>query len=833
MGGTGRSRRRKREELHGTGLEHVSDHVSDQFSSGGGQRDRIRRRRLTYELEKAGKEKAQDPEVNALIARKKKTNTLLRKKSGKLTTENGHKKQSSNAPVFSDENAKWLKPVKQSASKKKDLMEDSSSEEEEQQDDDMLSDGEEEDSDPKIMDFEEEEDDDDDNDESPNQKGQAYENGTEVDSDDTESDDDDEDGLPPDKLEIASRKILAEKAQEEADAQAEREDEREQGESQADFKLQTGVLSRGGLQLDGEETATREEMMIRIKGILHVLANFKERRESDRKRYEYIDALQKSVCECFEYNEELVEMLMDVFPNAEIVDFMEASESPRPLTIRTNTLKVRRRELAQALISRGMNVDPIDKWSKVGLVVYDSQVPVGATPEYLAGQYMIQSASSFLPVVALAPKENEKIVDLAAAPGGKATYIGAAMKNTGTLVMNDLKRERIKSLVANVHRLGVHNAVVSNYDGLKIPRIFGNTFDRALLDAPCSGTGIISHDPSVKMNRRKQDLDNTTRIQKELILAAIDSVNSKSKSGGYIVYSTCSVLVEENEAVVDYALRNRDVKIVESGIEFGIKGFTRMKQHRFHPSLSLSKRIYPHIHNLDGFFVCKLKKLSERKGSKQHIEEESDDDDETEPTEVIRIDLGELLQNTKANGNADKDEKTENEEEEGDVQDDKPEKSASKSVKKNDKNIRRRSKTLQGNGVLENGSTKATKDSPSKIIEKPSTSKKEKKIPVDSHIHKKQKGCKDSVAVPTSSPDDVKTKTKNTNTTSAKPQKSTAKKEDKPKSTQVPQPTENEEQEEVPSEGACSCCVAGSNAVAKRKAKIAKRKAEMRRRLGM
>ena len=831
MGGTGRSRRRKREELHGTGLEHVSD----QFNSGGGQRDRIRRRRLTYELEKAGKEKAQDPEVNALIARKK--------KSGKLTSENGHKKQSSKAPVFSDENSKWLKPVKQYANKKKDLLENSSSEEEEQQDDVMLSDEEEEDSDPKIMDIEEEEedDDDDDSDESPNQNGQTHENGTEVDSVDLESDDDDdeddEDGLPPDKLEIASRKILAEKAQEEADAQAELEEEREQGESQADFKLQTGVLSRGGLQLDGEETATREEMMTRIRGILHVLANFKERRESGRKRYEYIDALQKSVGECFEYNEELVEMLMDVFPNAEIVDFMEASESPRPLTIRANTLKVRRRELAQALISRGMNVDPIDKWSKVGLVVYDSQVPVGATPEYLAGQYMIQSASSFLPVVALAPKENEKIVDLAAAPGGKATYIGAAMKNTGTLVMNDLKRERIKSLVANVHRLGVHNAVVSNYDGLKIPRIFGNTFDRALLDAPCSGTGIISHDPSVKMNRRKQDLDNTTRIQKELILAAIDSVNSKSSSGGYIVYSTCSVLVEENEAVVDYALRNRDVKIVESGIEFGIKGFTKMKQHRFHPSLSLSKRIYPHIHNLDGFFVCKLKKLSERKGSKQPIEEESDNDDETEPAEVIRFDLGELLQNARANGNANKDEesKNEDEEDEGDVQDDKPEKPASKPVKKNDKNSRRRSKTLQGNGVLENGSTKATKDSPSKVIEKPSTSskKKEKNTPAGSHIQKKQKGCKDSATVPISSPDGVKTKTKNTNTTCAKPQKSTSRKEDKPKSVQVPQPTENEEQEEMPVEESCSCCAASSNAVARRKAKIAKRKAEMRRRLGM
>ena len=86
-------------------------------------------------------------------------------------------------------------------------------------------------------------------------------------------------------------------------------------------------------------------------------------------------------------------------------------------------MKTRRRDLAQALINRGVNLDPI-KWSKVGLQVYDSQVPIGATPEYLAGQYMLQGASSFLPVMALGPVEKERVLDMCAAPGGKTTYIG-------------------------------------------------------------------------------------------------------------------------------------------------------------------------------------------------------------------------------------------------------------------------------------------------------------------------------------------------------------------------------------------------------------------------
>ena len=104
--------------------------------------------------------------------------------------------------------------------------------------------------------------------------------------------------------------------------------------------------------------------------------------------------------------------------------------------------------------------------------IYDSQVPIGATPEYLAGHYILQSASSFLPVIALAPQPNEKILDMAAAPGGKTTYIAQFMKNTGVLIANDLKKDRIKSLYANLIRLGVTNSVVCNYDGRKLPSIF-------------------------------------------------------------------------------------------------------------------------------------------------------------------------------------------------------------------------------------------------------------------------------------------------------------------------------------------------------------------------
>ncbi|NWH35201.1 NOP2 methyltransferase, partial [Chloropsis hardwickii] len=347
----------------------------------------------------------------------------------------------------------------------------------------------------------------------------------------------------------------------------------------------------------------------RIQGNMEVLQDFGVKREEGRSRKEYLALLRRDMATYYSYSDFLLAKLMDIFPLPELINFLEANEVPRPVTIRTNTLKTRRRDLAQALINRGVNLDPLGKWSKTGLVIYDSTVPIGATPEYLAGHYMLQGASSLLPVMALAPQENERILDMCCAPGGKTSYIAQLMKNTGMILANDSSAERLRSVVGNLHRLGVTNAVVSNCDGRQFPKVLGG-FDRVLLDAPCSGTGIISKDPAVKTNKDEKDILRCAHLQKELILSAIDSVNASSETGGYIVYCTCSIMVEENEWVVDYALKKRNVRLVATGLDFGKEGFTRFKDRRFHPSLKSTRRFYPHTHNMDGFFIAKFKKFS-------------------------------------------------------------------------------------------------------------------------------------------------------------------------------------------------------------------------------
>ncbi|KAJ2865193.1 rRNA (cytosine-C5-)-methyltransferase nop2 [Coemansia aciculifera] len=421
--------------------------------------------------------------------------------------------------------------------------------------------------------------------------------------------DDEEHAVTFRDMEKRSRKLDAKRAED-----AEMADMEMQAQDQALLSEREIFELPSDAQVEAEKEAPLDlsQVQMRIQEIIRVLNNFSDLRDPSRSRNDYMDQLKRDMCFYYGYNEFLMDKLLQLFTVSEAVEFFEANEVARPVTIRTNTLKTRRRDLAQALINRGVNLDPIGKWTKVGLTIFDSPVPVGATPEYMAGHYMIQAASSFLPVMALGPQENEKVLDMSAAPGGKTTYCAALMKNTGMMVANDANKAREKALVANIHRLGISNAIVCNYDGREFPKVMGG-FDRVLLDAPCSGTGVISKDASVKTNKGPEDFSMLTHLQKELILSAIDSANADSATGGFIVYSTCSVTVDEDEAVVNYALSKRpNVKLVETGLDFGRPGFTSFRGQSFHHSLALTRRFYPHAHNMDGFFVAKFKKISNK-----------------------------------------------------------------------------------------------------------------------------------------------------------------------------------------------------------------------------
>ena len=522
---------------------------------------------------------------------------------------------------FTDENAAWLKP-----SNKRKLLEDSDEDEEDEEE----AEGDEDDAKADSSDVE------------------AADSDEEDDDDEFESDDEDM------GVEKASKKL---KAKHEKMIEESKQEELDYGwNTKLNIRETEKFTLPSGQEIEKEASSAPDLQIIqtRIREVIAVLQGFKAKRQEGVDRQTYMNRLKKDLCTYYNYNEFMIEKFLQVFHINEIVEVLEANEVQRPVTIRTNTLKTRRRDLAQSLISRGVNLDPVGKWSKVGLVVYSSQVPLGATPEYLGGHYILQGASSLLPVMALAPQPGERVLDMASAPGGKTTHIAAIMNNTGMILANDANKDRCKAVVGNVHRLGITNTVICNYDGRKLPKIMSG-FDRVLLDAPCSGTGVISKDESAKMSKDDQDIHLCSHLQKELILAAIDCLDHKSKTGGYLVYSTCSILPEENENVVDYVLRKRHVKLVPTGLDFGVEGFTKYREKRYHPTMNLCRRYYPHTHNMDGFFVAKIKKLSNKipdqaeaaktesgEGNEEDEEETKDSgvDSEKETTENTSGDKG-------------------------------------------------------------------------------------------------------------------------------------------------------------------------------------------------
>lgn len=569
---------------------------------------------------KARKQKGAEAELAKFLTddgAQKKLSSRSRKRAVKRAQGATEEKQKKTKKGFTDENSAWLKPATQKRKlNQSEDEEDSDSQWENEEDyEENLEKGQK--AEPEGSGDEEEEDED-----MVDDYGAIEDSSEEKEKEELDSDG--EELLPIERAarkqkkrpDAAEQEELDESEEEESeddemDIKQQKEEEEEEDTVQANFdeidKFKLPSVTDG--EKEGLLPLDLQSIHQRIKDNIDVLSHFSDKREEGRTRAEYITLLKSDLCTYYSYNDFLMSKLLDLFPLSELIDFLEANEVQRPVTIRTNTLKTRRRDLAQALINRGVNLDPLGKWSKVGLIIFDSTVPIGATPEYLAGHYMLQGASSLLPVMALSPQEGEFVLDMSSAPGGKTTYMAQLMKNTGVIIANDASAERLRSVVGNIHRLGVTNTIICNYDGRQFPKVIGG-FDRVLLDAPCSGTGVISKDPAVKTSKDSADILRLAHLQKELILAAIDSVNADSKTGGYLIYCTCSITVEENEWVVDYALKKRNVKLVPTGLDFGKEGFTRFRERRFHPSLKLTRRFYPHSHNMDGFFVAKLKKFS-------------------------------------------------------------------------------------------------------------------------------------------------------------------------------------------------------------------------------
>ncbi len=303
------------------------------------------------------------------------------------------------------------------------------------------------------------------------------------------------------------------------------------------------------------------------------------------------------------YNEFIVRRWINLFGYDETLRLMEAMEKGIPKHIRVNTIKVDEEELIRRLERRGFKLSETEV--PFCYKVVEEPYSVGATPEYLMGYYYVMEKSSCIPPLSLNPKPNEIVVDFASAPGGKTTFLAQLMGNVGVLIALEANRDRIQALIDNVHRMGVLNTAIVHMNAVKFCNL-GLKVDKILLDAPCSGEGVIHKDRDRKRIDGRKDIEFCSKLQKELISSAIKSL----KVGGVLVYSTCTLAPEENELVIQFALENFEVEVEE--VEWGdnalteIPGFGKLRK-----DLKKCKRLYPHRHETSGFFVAKLVKVGE------------------------------------------------------------------------------------------------------------------------------------------------------------------------------------------------------------------------------
>ena len=298
------------------------------------------------------------------------------------------------------------------------------------------------------------------------------------------------------------------------------------------------------------------------------------------------------------YDEWLVSRFLEYVPS--IKDFLSKMERPSTQYIRVNTLKTSLEELEGRLRSKRFELR--DTVMPEVLAVDRAPLPTGATTEYLLGHYYIQDLASCIAVDELDIAEDQAVLDVAAAPGGKTTFIAQRMNNTGCIFALEPNGRRARSMSFNIMRCGVYNTSIFKMDGLQASK-FEMKFDRVLLDAPCSCEGVIAKDFTRKTSHTPQDVDYCSRIQEKLIEVAAKCV----KPSGILLYSTCSFAPEENEVVIDKLLQKSGNITVEP-IRYGSRrGLTKFGDLTFDRQLNNALRLYPHIDDTTGFFIARLR----------------------------------------------------------------------------------------------------------------------------------------------------------------------------------------------------------------------------------
>ncbi len=300
-----------------------------------------------------------------------------------------------------------------------------------------------------------------------------------------------------------------------------------------------------------------------VNGVLRSVLRCKEVLPSKENKEKYFSVL-------YSYPQWLVKMWEDEISD-DCEKLLEAGNAITPVTVRVNNLKTDKETLKKILSAS-------DGVSKNAL---DVNGDVTSLKEFKEGLFTVQDSAAQEAVLLLNPQKNEKILDSCAAPGGKTTYIGELMENTGEVIAWDIHPHKLILIEKNAERLSLTNIKPELQDAGEVCDKYHNYFDRVLCDVPCSGLGIIRKKPDIKWQRKEEDIESLTKEQYKILKTCADYV----KFGGTLLYSTCTISKRENMDIINRFLKEH-------------KDF----------SLDMSKTFYPHKDLTDGFFVAILQR---------------------------------------------------------------------------------------------------------------------------------------------------------------------------------------------------------------------------------
>lgn len=294
----------------------------------------------------------------------------------------------------------------------------------------------------------------------------------------------------------------------------------------------------------------------------------------------------------------------------DVEKFFEVAKTRPNKGIRCNTLKISPEELLSRLEKKGWEVEqPFSEYPEI-MIIRSELLPgeIGKTREHILGYYYVQEVTSMMPIIALGLKEGDRVLDLCAAPGSKTTQAAAIMRNTGSIIANDLSMGRIRILASNLERCGVTNTIITRHNGIELCeklKKLGIKFDKILVDAPCSGEGNLRCSPRTLLEWSEGLLKSLGRKQKKILNSVVDLL----AENGEIVYSTCTYAPEENEMVVQHLIDEHNFEIIPVDLPLLTRpGIKKWKKEKFDKSFDKVKRIYHHDNDMEGFFVSKLRR---------------------------------------------------------------------------------------------------------------------------------------------------------------------------------------------------------------------------------